>query len=165
VAVPTDDERRIAWTHRLIGTEPKPEGGDWRESGKYVGVLNVGWVKRTFGQGGKPLSGTALSYWRKKGIPLEHMSRMTQELRALLPDTTKDAAPEGAAEKLLKLWTGDQPPNWSNIQVKKVIEAIHQDRAEAMVAMARRLGRMTAEELQELLSRLPDESSPKASDP
>jgi hypothetical protein len=77
----------------------------------------------------------------------------------------KDAAPEGAAEQLLKLWTGDQPPAWSNLQVSKVIEAIHQDRAEAMVAMARRLGRMTAAELQEPLSRLPDESSPRASDP
>ena len=93
VAVSTDDERRIAWTHRLIGTEPKPEGSEWRESGKYVGVLDVGWVKRTFGQGDKPLSGTALSYWRKKGIPLEHVQRMIEELRALLPDTEKEAAP------------------------------------------------------------------------
>ena len=90
VPVSTDDERRIAWTHRLIGTDPKPEGSDWRESGKYVGVLDAGWVKRTFGQEGKPLTGTALSYWRKKGIPLEHLPRMIEELQALLPDTEKE---------------------------------------------------------------------------
>ena len=88
-----DDERRLAWTHLLIGTEPKPKGSGRRARGKYIGALDQAWVKKTFGQGGKPLTGTALSYWRKKGIPLEHVPTMIEALRSLLPETEREAAP------------------------------------------------------------------------
>lgn len=72
---------------------------------------------------------------------------------------------EGAASELLRLWGGTEPPAWSNVQAAKVIAEIRRDRSEAFAAMARRIGRMSAEELQELLSQLPDGSTPATSGP
>ena len=66
----------------------------------------------------------------------------------------RDAAPEGAAETLLKLWTGDQPPAWSNLQVEKIIEAIRADRAETLTAEADQIAEAVGASLAVLLPRL-----------
>ena len=91
-----------------------------------------------------------------------------EQVRALMQrvagKTRRNAPAEaGAAEELLARWLGDEPPPWSDAQVGKIIEEIRQDREAAMLMMAREIGRMTAEQLQELLRRLPDESSQEVS--
>ena len=47
---------------------------------------------------------------------------------ARLLGITKDAAPEGAAETLLKLWTGTEAPAWAQTLTDQVLNAIAEER-------------------------------------
>jgi transcriptional regulator with XRE-family HTH domain len=104
------------------------------------------------------VSRTAVWRWaRGEAVTPGALNRVQSLLR---PDTKEEAAPEGAAETLLRLWTGETPPPWAVMGRQQILEALESLRGDSMDATAEAAGRELAARL---LPQLPEQRTPGTS--
>lgn len=84
--------------------------------------LSTKWVQAVAG-----VSRDTVAGWRdgtQQPRP-DRWDKLVEAVRQTLPEH-EEAAPseEGAAAELLRLWKGSVPPDWSNVQVDKITDAV-----------------------------------------